>query len=236
VTKRRVLQAIAAVVAVVLVAWAVSAGLERLVSPRVTTTETAEPAPETETAHITATLFYGSADGQWLVASRRDVPLAEGVIAQGRAILAAQLQMEAPQPLVSVMPRGVTLRSFFVTERGDAFVDASAELSRAHAGGSLNEMLTVYALVNAVTANLPAVRRVQILIDGKEVDTLAGHVDIRRPLLGNASLVREGRATPPGPDDSRLTTPNTPVLPDGRAAPAGPAPAPTAAPPPGGEQ
>ena len=39
-----------------------------------------------------------------------------------------------------------------------------------------------YAIVNAVTANLPAVQRVQILIDGKEVDTLAGHVDLRRPL------------------------------------------------------
>jgi hypothetical protein len=45
--------------------------------------------------------------------------------------------------------------------------------------------------VNAVTANLPAVQRVQILVDGKEVDAIAGHVDIRRPLTRDASLVRE---------------------------------------------
>jgi hypothetical protein len=44
--------------------------------------------------------------------------------------------------------------------------------------------------VNAVTANLPAIQRVQILIEGREVDTLAGHVDLRRPLERDASLVR----------------------------------------------
>ena len=32
---------------------------------------------------------------------------------------------------------------------------------------------------------------VQILVDGKEVDTLAGHVDLRRPLERDLSLVRE---------------------------------------------
>jgi hypothetical protein len=40
-----------------------------------------------------------------------------------------------------------------------------------------------------VTANLPRVQRVQILVEGKEVDTIAGHVDVRRPLQGDMSLV-----------------------------------------------
>jgi hypothetical protein len=86
---------------------------------------------------------------------------------------------------------GTTLRALYVTDKGDAFVDLSAEVVRAHPGGSLNELLTVYAIVNAVAANLPAVRRVQILVDGKEADTIAGHVDLRRPLTRNDSLVRE---------------------------------------------
>jgi hypothetical protein len=69
-------------------------------------------------------------------------------------------------------------------------VDLSPEVSSGHPGGSLNELLTVYAIVNAVSANLPATRRVQILIGGKEADTLAGHVDLRRPLTRDDSLVR----------------------------------------------
>ena len=58
-----------------------------------------------ETAHITATLFYGSSDGRALVPVRRDVPLATGVVEQGRQILTAQLQ-EAPQPYVQVDSQG----------------------------------------------------------------------------------------------------------------------------------
>ena len=83
------------------------------------------------------------------------------------------------------------LRAFYVTERGDAFVDLSAEVSSMHPGGSFTELLTVYAIVNAVTANLPTIQRVQILIDGKEAETLAGHVDLRRPLIRDVTLVRE---------------------------------------------
>jgi hypothetical protein len=86
------------------------------------------------------------------------------------------------------------LRAFYLTDRGDAFVDLSSEVVSAHPGGSATELLTVYALVNAVTANLPAVQRVQILVDGKEVDTIAGHVDVRRPLTREMTLVREARA------------------------------------------
>ena len=37
--------------------------------------------------------------------------------------------------------------------------------------------------------NLPAVTAVQMLVDGKEVDTLAGHVDLRRPLAKNLAWV-----------------------------------------------
>jgi len=62
--------------------------------------------------------------------------------------------------------------------------------------------LTVYALVNAASANLPAVQRVSFLVDGHEVDTIAGHVDVRRPLLRNTSLVRERDAT----QDSKIKT------------------------------
>ena len=72
-----------------------------------------------------------------------------------------------------------------MTERGEAYVDLSAEVTSKHPGGSLDEIFTVYTIVNALTVNLPAITRVQILVDGKEVDTLAGHVDLRHPLQKN---------------------------------------------------
>jgi len=159
--------------------------------PEETPVAAASPSGNTETAHITATLFFSSPDGSSLMPLRRDVPLAQNIVEQGRQIVIAQLTASAPSPFVGVIPEGTTLRAFYVTERGDAFVDLSPEIVTGHPGGSLNELLTVYAIVNAVTANLPAAKRVQILVDGKEVDTIAGHVDLRRPLVQDESLVAE---------------------------------------------
>jgi hypothetical protein len=92
---------------------------------------------------------------------------------------------DAPPPYASPIPRGTRLRALYMGDRGDAFVDLSGEVRTAHTGGALDEIFTTYAIVNALTVNLPAITRVQILVDGKEVDTLAGHVDLRRPLQKN---------------------------------------------------
>jgi len=178
------------VLALVVVAVLIVMNIERLVPPRQTAVRAAAPATATATAHITATLFYGSLDGEALIPLRREVPLADGIVAQGAQILRMQLA-EAPAPLSSVIPKGTSLREFYVTDRGDAFVDLSRDVSTAHPGGSLMELMTVHALVNAVTANLPKIQRVQLLVDGKPVDTIAGHVDVRRPLVRDFSLVRE---------------------------------------------
>jgi hypothetical protein len=193
VSRRAKIYLIAVVLAFAGVTWA----LVRLLSePRTEPTSTDAPAAPADTAHITATLYYGSSDGRALVPVRRDVPLATGVVEQGRQILTVQLQ-DAPRPYVQVIPRGTKLRAFYVTDRGDAFVDLSGEVASAHPGGSLTELLTVYAIVNAVTSNLPAIQRVQLLVEGKEVDTIAGHVDMRRPLERDSTLVRDGRGGDP---------------------------------------
>jgi hypothetical protein len=206
VSRRAKIYLIAIVVALAGVTWA----LTRLMSEpsRAPVAATSSTAPAVETAHITATLFYGSSDGRALVPVRRDVPAATSVADQGRQILTVQFQ-DAPQPYVQVVPKGTKLRAFYVTERGDAFVDLSGDAVSAHPGGSLTELLTVYAIVNAVTSNLPAIQRVQLLVEGKEVDTIAGHVDVRRPLERDTTLVREGRGggdagPPPKTQDSKL--------------------------------
>lgn len=136
---------------------------------------------------ITATLFYVAEDGMTLRGVQKEVPFGESVPDQARAILEAQLA--ASPPLLSAIPAGTKLRDVFVTERGDGFVDLSTDVSSHHTGGSLDELLTVYTIVDALTVNLPAVARVQILVDGKEVETLAGHVDLRHPLTKSLQWV-----------------------------------------------
>lgn len=136
---------------------------------------------------ISATLFYVSDDGMSLVQTPSEVPFGATPTEQAKAILAAQM---APlPPRVSAIPADAKVRNVYITAKGDAFVDFSSELTTKHTGGSLDELLTVYTIVDALTANLPAITRVQILIDGKEVDTLAGHVDLRHPLAKSLEWV-----------------------------------------------
>lgn len=55
--------------------------------------------------------------------------------------------------------------------------------------GSTQEMLTVYSLVNTVAMGSEAVERVVLLIDGKQPTTLAGHVDLTRPLRPDTTWI-----------------------------------------------
>ena len=140
---------------------------------------------------IKVTLYYVAADGLHLRASERDVVYAEGASEQARRIVEALLE-PAPEGLASAIPPGTALRGLFVGGQGDAYVDFSGSLRTNHPGGSASEILTVYAIVSALTVNLPAITSVQILIDGHEVDTLAGHIDLRRPLPNAPNRAEKG--------------------------------------------
>lgn len=149
------------------------------------TTETPAPA----VPRIKATLYFASENSTGLVPVEQEIPLAEGVVGQARALVEAQLNATPAAPLISVIPAGTKLRGLFVSSRNEAFVDLDTTVRDKHPGGSMNELFTVFAIVNAVTTNLRDVQGVQILIDGREADTLAGHVDLRRPLRKNEALI-----------------------------------------------
>jgi len=195
-SRRQILIGVVIGVAAVALGWVLMTNLSRTLRTIEPDSVAEEPAPQQTTPSVTpvvprikATLFFASEDGRGLVGVEQEVPLAEGAVAQARALIEAQLSTAPPAPLVSTIPEGTTLRGLFVSSRNEAFVDLDATVRDRHPGGSMNELLTVYTIVNAITTNLPDVQTVQVLINGREVDTLAGHVDLRRPLRNNEALV-----------------------------------------------
>lgn len=196
-TRRQWLSAIGIALVALVFAVTLMSGLSRLLSrpapgtpPPDASPLVAPPAANTAAVpRIKATLFFASEDGLTLVPTEREVPLAEGSIAQARSILEAQLSAEAAPPLVSTIPKGAALRGIFVSDRNEVFVDLDPSIRAAHPGGTQAELMTVYTIVNALLTNLPNLQEVQILIGGQEADTLAGHVDLRRPLKKNDALI-----------------------------------------------
>jgi spore germination protein GerM len=206
---RRALIGVAALLAAGAFGWIVMSTLGRLLStpaapapdvaaetPAVAPPATAQPAAG---PRIKATLFFTAPDGQRLVGVQQDVPLAEGLVAQARALVSALLAATPDEPLATTFPEGTALRGVYLSDQQELFVDLDATVRSKHRGGSTQELLTVYSLVNTILVNLPTVSEVQILINGQEADTLAGHVDLRRPLRKNEGLIVSPNASTQSP-------------------------------------
>lgn len=188
-SRRMLVVGVVAMVAIAGAWWLTARMLSRRASGAPQTAESPGTPAAADARKIHATLYFVAEDGMSLVGVQQEVPFGESVLEQARQIVTAQLA-PAPPPLISGIPAETALRALYLTDRGDAFVDLSADVRTKHTGGALDELFTVYSIVNALTTNLPAVQRVQILIDGKEVDTLAGHVDLRHPLQKNLKWVK----------------------------------------------
>lgn len=196
---RRVLVGVAIIATAGIFGWLVMSALGRVLrapaapAPDVAAdTPAVAPPAGTEPAagpRIKATLFFGAEDGHRLVGVQQDVPLAEGTVAQARALVSALLSTPPAPPLIRTIPEGTALRGVYVSDQQEVFVDLDATVRIKHSGGSMQELLTVYSLVNTLLVNLPTASAVQILIEGREADTLAGHVDLRRPLRKNEALI-----------------------------------------------
>jgi len=156
--------------------------------------ESTPAAGPTDARKIRARLFFAAADGEHLSEVEQEVPYGEGTVEQAGRIVNA-LFGAPPATYASPIPAGTKLKTIFLTPKGEAYVDLTPEVRANHPGGTTNEILTVYAIVDTLTSNLPAITGVQILVDGKEVDTLAGHLDLRRPLEQDLSYANRQ----PGP-------------------------------------
>jgi hypothetical protein len=91
-----------------------------------------------------------------------------------RALIAVYLDKTSPHPL----PAGSDIRSVYLVDPGLAVIDVNAAFADAHRSGVLTEDLTVASLIQTLSANIPGITKVKILVEGKQRDTLAGHVDL----------------------------------------------------------
>jgi hypothetical protein len=51
-------------------------------------------------------------------------------------------------------------------------------------------MMTVYSVVNSLALNFPEVKRVQFLMEGKEIETIKGHLSLSRPISPKPDLIK----------------------------------------------
>lgn len=177
--------------------------------------------PAEAAKRINVKLYFGDAEQPALTPEDREVAYASDLGQQIRTVLEALIHGSAAGH-VAPLPPDTRVLGVFVTARGVAYVDLSREATVGLAG-SMDERLAIYALINSVAANFPAVRRVQILVDDRPVETLAGHIDLSRPLPPDMTLVAVQAPlleTPPDADPSQPAEPGpSPAPPSPRPGP-----------------
>ena len=132
------------------------------------------------------TVYHATKDAMQLVPEIHKVPVNSHPVRTAIELLLAGTKNTE---LVGVMPTGVKLKNVKVKEH-IAYVDFDDTLIKKNKGGSAGEILLVGAIVNTLT-EFPDIQKVQILVGGKKVETIAGHIDVSEPLSRSEQIIKK---------------------------------------------
>jgi spore germination protein GerM len=174
--------------AVLVVLFFRTSGREKIVTAAAgpSTAETIQNAPDKPTKTVSL-FFLREGDGR-LVAEERPIVTDASLVHEAEEVLAELIKGPSGE-LVATVPAETKLGRLFLTKDGTAYVDFSRDLVDNHPSGTEAEISTVYAVVNSLTYNFKTIKRVFILVEGEERETLNGHLELDRPFLPDYSLI-----------------------------------------------
>jgi hypothetical protein len=143
-----------------------------------------EPLPRTSVE-----IYFPSAEASGLIGEFREIFATATPGDQAKQIIADLISGPTSRDALRALPSNVRLRQVYVLDNGLAYLDFNSELSEGIGGGSMNELLTVYSIVDSVTLNVKKIQRVVILINGRTPETLNGNIDLRRALAPDTTLI-----------------------------------------------
>ncbi|HZR58725.1 MAG TPA: GerMN domain-containing protein [Terriglobales bacterium] len=124
------------------------------------------------------TLYVAYDDPGILRAQPFRIPLPEGRQQRAHELLQALVALYLDKASPHELSAGSEVRDVYLVDPGLAVIDINSAFANGHRSGVLVEELTVASMVQTLSANVPGLTRVRILVDGKERDTLAGHADL----------------------------------------------------------
>ncbi|HUH67178.1 MAG TPA: GerMN domain-containing protein [Syntrophales bacterium] len=136
-------------------------------------------------------LYFSDANERFLLPEKRYVSKEENDEAEAREIVKALLEGSKTK-LVNTFPEKVGLDGVKIDDKHTAYVSFDKNLIRQHPGGGASEMATIYSLTNTLIRNIGSIKRVKLLIEGKEVESIRGHVDARQFFIMNKDMLAPG--------------------------------------------
>lgn len=148
-------------------------------------TETPPPPDEKTEKSINVKVYYPDDSGMRLVEVEREI-IVDDKTDKYTAAIETLMEEPAEENLTTIFPKNAAIRSVTV-EDGMATVDFDEGITKNFVGGSTGEEFLIGSIVDTLT-NFPEVKRVKFLVDGNEIETLSGHMDLSTPLERMNSL------------------------------------------------
>jgi hypothetical protein len=126
----------------------------------------------------TVTLYVADDEAGMLRARAAQIPLPGGRQQRAEELLRALLRIYQQPGAAHPLSPAADIRSIYLVDPGAAVIDLNRAFADQHRSGILSEQLTVNSLVDTLAINVPGIQRVNILVEGKPRDTLAGHADL----------------------------------------------------------
>lgn len=130
-------------------------------------------------------IYFPNPDGTKLVAANRKVKTGTD---KYKNIVLALMEGPADKKEGNLFPKNTKLQSVKV-EKGIAYLDFSKELTKNFSGGSTGELMLVGSLVDTLT-EFNEIKGIQILVEGKKIDTISGHLDLSDPVKRMKDLLK----------------------------------------------
>ncbi len=141
---------------------------------------------KTGNGKLTIKVYYPDEQGLKLCAVQKTVKLSSED--KYTAALKALLDGTKEKGLTTIIPKQAKIKS--VKVQGDtAFVDFDQNLTKKFIGGSTGEEMLVGSIVNTLT-EFSEIKKVQLLVEGKQIESISGHLDLTKPVERMENLVK----------------------------------------------
>lgn len=125
------------------------------------------------------TVYYPDQAGMALIPVKREIKFTDE---SQKYIEAVNCLLNAPneEELTKIFPKDAKIKSIKL-DGNTAVIDLDSGITKNFVGGSTGEEFLINSVVDTLT-EFDEVKQVRFLIDGKEVETLAGHMDLSEPI------------------------------------------------------
>jgi len=188
---RRILVAVWAGTLILLCALGLYLFRELLSGMSLPSIEQIEQPPQPAKRLQTVSLYFGATSGRGLAREQRQIRVVGKSTSEVLQLVLQELIQGPASVLVRTVPPETTVNSVFLLDTGMLVIDFGKEIQAYHPGSCLSELMTVYSIVNTLTANFNEISSVRFLVEGSEIDTLTehGHVDLAEPVLPDQTWV-----------------------------------------------